>query len=79
MPSTAIRSFGYDAATRTLDVTFVSGRRYRYFGVGADVAQGLETAPSQGRFFNLQVRDRFACEERPRRRTRAVLQGAPVR
>lgn len=31
MPSTAIRRFAYDAQARALDVTFVTGRRYRYF------------------------------------------------
>jgi lysyl-tRNA synthetase class 2 len=79
VPSSAIRRFDYDGAAETLDVTFVSGRRYRYFGVSAEVVQGLQTAPSQGRFFNLHVRDRFACEDRTRRRPRAVLQGAPGR
>jgi lysyl-tRNA synthetase class 2 len=79
MPSTVIRSFDYDGAAETLDVTFVSGRRYRYFAVGADVANGLQAAPSRGRFFTTQIRDRFACEERTRSRRRAVLHDGTVR
>jgi lysyl-tRNA synthetase class 2 len=72
MPSTAIRRFDYDGRARTLDVTFVSGRRYRYFEVDGGVAQGLEAAASKGRFFNENVRDRFAFEVRTGRGPRAV-------
>lgn len=72
MPSTAIRRFDYDADAATLDLTFVSGRRYRYFAVGLDVAQGLEAAPSTGGFFNAHIRDHFAFEERGRRRRTAL-------
>jgi hypothetical protein len=36
--------------------------RYRYFGVGADVAQSPQTAPSQDRFFNRHGCDLFASE-----------------
>jgi lysyl-tRNA synthetase class 2 len=49
MPSTAIRRFAYDPDSRALDVTFVTGRRYRYFAVPGDVAQGLSDAFSKGR------------------------------
>ena len=62
MPSSVIRSYRYDLQAETLDVTFVSGRRYRYSGVPAEVAQGLDTAESRGRFFNAQIRDVFAFD-----------------
>ena len=63
MPSTAIRSFAYDADREALDVTFVTGRRYRYRAVPAEVAEGFRTAFSRGRYFNARIRDRFGFEE----------------
>lgn len=68
MPSSAIRDFAYDAAAAVLDVTFVGGRRYRYFAVPPQVARGLQEAPSRGSFFNATIRDRFGFEERRRAR-----------
>lgn len=63
MPSSVIRSFSYDRDAAALDVTFVSGRRYRYFLVPAYVAEGFTDAFSKGRYFNARIRDRFPCEE----------------
>lgn len=63
MPSSVIRSFAYDRAGAALDVTFVTGRRYRYFLVPAYVAEGLSEAFSKGRYFNARIRDRFPFEE----------------
>lgn len=63
MPSTAIRRFAYDADARALDVTFVTGRRYRYFAVPEDLAAEFRGAFSKGRFFNARIRDRFGFEE----------------
>jgi lysyl-tRNA synthetase class 2 len=70
MPSSVIRRFDYDAAAAALDVTFVSGRRYRYLEVDADTARGLAGAQSKGRFFNAHIRDHFAFEDLSRRRSR---------
>lgn len=63
MPSTVIRSFAYDRASSALDVTFLTGRRYRYFMVPPYIAQGLSEAFSKGRYFNARVRDRYPFEE----------------
>lgn len=63
MPSTAIRRFAYDEDARALDVTFVTGRRYRYFAVPARIAVAFGEAMSKGRFFNARIRDRFRFEE----------------
>ncbi|WP_236555083.1 KTSC domain-containing protein [Novosphingobium sp. 9U] len=68
LPSTAIRDFRYDARSRTLDVTFVSERRYRYIAVPADVAAAFEIAESKGGFFNARIRDVFAFKELTRGR-----------
>ena len=63
MPSMVIRRFDYHPAREALDVEFVSGRRYRYAGVPAAVAEAFREAFSKGRFFNARIRDRYPCRE----------------
>ena len=63
MPSTVIRHFSYRPEKRALDVEFVSGRRYRYFGVPEGVASQFGSAFSKGRFFNTRIRDEYPFEE----------------
>ena len=63
MPSSVICSFAYDPLSKALDVEFVSGRRYRYSGVPAAVADSFAGAFSKGRFFNARIRDSFRCRE----------------
>lgn len=63
MPSSVIHSYAYDRARAALDVTFFSGRRYRYFLVPPYVAEGLDEAFSMGGYFNERIRDRFPFEE----------------
>jgi hypothetical protein len=63
MPSTVIRSFDYHPAHGALDVTFVSGRAYRYADVPAPVARAFSQASSKGRFFNTRIRDAFRFTE----------------
>jgi lysyl-tRNA synthetase class 2 len=59
MPSNVIRHFTYDAHNATLDVEFVSGRRYRYHDVPDLVAEAMRAAFAKGEFFNANIRDRF--------------------
>lgn len=59
--SSCLTSVGYQAASRTLEVEFRNGSVYRYFEVPACVHEALIEAPSKGRFFATEVRDRFAC------------------
>ena len=65
MPSTVIRRFSYRPQARALDVEFVSGRRYRYFGVPEGLATQFRSAFSKGRFFNARIRDDYPFEELP--------------
>jgi hypothetical protein len=67
MPSTAIRSLFYDPARNELWVTFVSGRRYVYADVPAEVFDAFKSAESRGAFFNRDIRDRYAFREIRRR------------
>ena len=62
MPSSVIRRFSYEPATRGLAVEFVSGRRYLYREVPEEVAEQFRAAFAKGRFFNARIRDSYACE-----------------
>jgi hypothetical protein len=63
MPSTAISFISYDRDRGMLTVTFVSGRRYQYYGVSSDVVSAFRNAPSKGAFFNQRIRDRYRFRE----------------
>ena len=63
MPSTVIRRFAYDPASASLEVLFVTGRRYRYRAVPVAEAEAFRGAFSKGRFFNARIRDRYEFEE----------------
>jgi len=63
MPSTVIHRFSYHPESRVLDVEFVSGRRYRYYGVPEGIASQFRSAFSKGRFFNARIRDDYPFEE----------------
>ncbi len=63
MPSTAIRSFYYDNEARQLFVTFVTGRKYVYDDVPADVHEAFRAASSRGGFFNTNIRGHYDFRE----------------
>ncbi len=63
MPSTVIRDFSYNVATRQLVVTFTTGRVYAYADVPSDVVGAFRNSPSKGRFFNQEIRDSYDCRE----------------
>ncbi|MDQ2954133.1 MAG: KTSC domain-containing protein [Pseudomonadota bacterium] len=65
MPSTVIRHFEHDPATRQLTVTFTTGRIYVYDDVPDAVAAALRAAPSKGAFFNSQIRNVYPYRELP--------------
>lgn len=73
LKSTVIARIAYDDDRRVLDIWFHDSGRYCYFDVPFDVYEGLRTAPSAGRFFAEQIRDRYRCAFDPdRRRFRPV-------
>jgi hypothetical protein len=57
----------YDDETGELDITFTSGKTYRYRHVPLDIYDGLLEAPSKGTFFNNNIKDAFAVSEVVRR------------
>ena len=59
MPSTSVRWFRYDPSGRTLDLEYVGGGTYRYFGVDPASYRGLERALSKGRYVNFRIKPVF--------------------
>ena len=58
-----IRAAWYQPGRRTLDLTFGSGRHYRYTRVPADIARRFADASSKGRFYDSEIRGHYACTE----------------
>lgn len=63
MPSTAIQSLSFDAATNILFVTFVEGDTYAYFEVEPALFDAFRSARSKGGFFARRVRDRYRYQK----------------
>ena len=61
--STVLRGAWYLPERRQLDLLFTSGRRYVYSGVPMAIASRFAEAPSKGRFYNAEIRNRFPCRE----------------
>jgi hypothetical protein len=58
-----VRAVGYDAETRMMEVEFVNGAVYDYYGVPDTVPQALISAGSAGQYFNQNVRGKFLYEK----------------
>lgn len=61
--SSNLRAVGYDRATRTLVIEF-NGGTYQYSNVPPDIHDELMKAPSKGKFFYQNIRDKFSSEEK---------------
>lgn len=63
MTHPAIRGAWYQPNRGSLDLLFASGHHYRYSNVPAQVAERFAQAMSKGRFYNAEIRGKFACTE----------------
>ena len=61
--SSNIRSIGYGAQDEVLEVEFVSGGIYQYFGVPQQLYERFMAAPSKGQFFSAYIRDKFRTKK----------------
>jgi hypothetical protein len=66
--SSAMTYVHYDEDTAELDVTFSSGKIYRYVGVPLAIYVGLLEAESKGTFFNEHIKEVFSFVEVKSRR-----------
>jgi hypothetical protein len=57
--SSTVRSVRYDHDARALDITFMSGKAYRYLDVPLEVYIDFIDAESKGEFFNDNIKDTF--------------------
>ena len=57
--STLLASMSYEAGAALLQLEFRDGSLYRYFGVPADIYEGLLAANSKGVYFNRRIRGSF--------------------
>ena len=57
--STTMRSVGYEAKSRVLEIEFDSGAVYQYIGVPTRTHERLMAAESKGQYFNNEIRDLY--------------------
>lgn len=58
--STYLRSVGYDSTDSVLEIEFQSGEVYQYIDVPPAIYTDLMNAPSQGRYFNANIKETYA-------------------
>ncbi len=54
--SSNIASVGYDADKQILEIGFLNGSVYQYFGVPENIFAGLMSASSHGRYFDAYIK-----------------------
>lgn len=55
--SSNIASIGYDAPSQTLEVEFLNGTIYQYYGVTENMYDELMKTGSKGRFLNAYIKN----------------------
>ena len=59
--STCIKSRGWE--DNILELEFISGGIYMYYGVPKDIYNKFKEAESQGEFFHKEIRDNYKYEK----------------
>ena len=57
--SSNIRAIGYDSASQTLEVEFLNGSVYQYYGVTEFLHQQIMQASSKGQFLNQYIKNAY--------------------
>jgi hypothetical protein len=57
--SSNISSVGYDPDTQTLEIEFLSGSIYQYYGVPNHMYEELMRQSSKGKFVNTYIRNQY--------------------
>ena len=57
-----IRSAGYDARNRVLEIEFSDGGIFQYTGVSEEVHRRLMNTPSPGSFFHDNIEENFSVK-----------------
>lgn len=61
LSSSNLASVRYDADAQILEVTFVNGGTFSYQNVELSLYTGLLAAPSAGKYFHANIRNRYAA------------------
>lgn len=61
LDSSAIRSVSYDSESRRMHIIFKKGDTYTFCRVPRSIFEGLINASSAGRYYDLNIRDRYQC------------------
>ncbi|HZR29749.1 MAG TPA: KTSC domain-containing protein [Terriglobales bacterium] len=65
--SSALRSIGYDPKSLVLEIEYINGSVYDYYGVPPAIYQEFCEADSMGAFVNFRIKPNFECHEVYRR------------
>ena len=57
--SSNIASIGYDESSETLEVEFLSGAIYQYYGVPLNLYEEIMLASSKGRFLHVYIKNAY--------------------
>ena len=57
--SSNIQSIGYDSQTQTIEVEFLNGAVYQYYGVPESLYERLMQESSKGRFLNAYIKNQY--------------------
>lgn len=57
--SSNIKSIGYDADSKTLEVEFIGGRLYQYRNVDSEKHNALMKAESVGKFYAVNIKNKY--------------------
>ncbi len=57
--SSNLKSVGYNANAKILEIEFHNGSVYQYYGVPLNVYEGLMKASSHGKFFHAHIRNAY--------------------
>lgn len=60
--SSNLRSIGYDASSQIFEVEFKNHAVFQYYNVPEYVWLELESAPSKGKYYQSQIKDRFLSQ-----------------
>ena len=55
-----IRSFGYHQPSRTLELEFLNGKIYQYYGIPENLCNAMKEADSMNEFFHLHIKNVYA-------------------
>jgi hypothetical protein len=60
--ASTIRSAGYDARNRVLEIEFSNGSIIQYSGVGDEIYRRLMNSPSAGSYFRDNIEENFTAK-----------------